>query len=176
MADTGTPQCKDTFSIKDFLYYMLLSAVPVVAAVAGLWRAAPWLALVFIALLAGALVLAYRIWCPHCPHYGADGDKTRCLFFWNIPAPFPRREGPIPRSTTALLAVIVAAVLLLPVFWLVSQPALLIVYVLSLAAVALTVRRYECPRCTFDGCPLHKDDAADAEPAEETTEDADPEA
>jgi hypothetical protein len=45
-------------------------------------------------------------------------------------------------------------VLLYPVYWILQEPKLFIIYLLSVITLFASVRRNECPRCIYTECPV----------------------
>ena len=103
--------------------------------------------------------------CAHCPHYTRDEATVKCMFFWGMPKFFKSRPGPLsPTDKTVSLAA-PAVVGLFPLPWLLAEPGLLVIYLLSLVGFAMTVRRYECVRCVYSHCPSNMADAQAQQPA-----------
>ena len=55
-----------------------------------------------------------------------------------------------------MVAVATLVVVAVPFYWLAAEPGLLIIYLMSLAVFAITVRRHECGRCVYYNCPSNK--------------------
>jgi hypothetical protein len=140
----------------DFLYFKLVTAVPFLTALVGLWRASAWLAPLYLAWVALHVTVVYRLLCTHCPHYGASDGKTNCHFIWRTPAIFKQRPGPQGLGSKLGLVLMLAASSLFPVYWLARDPALLIIYLLSLCVLFATMMRYECTRCVHLDCPKNQ--------------------
>lgn len=147
---------KERYTFSDFLFYTCLLAVPLVTAVAALWRHSPGWAVGFVLLAIVVTGLLLRYFCTRCPHYTRDEPLLRCIFFWGLPKPFPPRHGALDGVDKLVTAGASALLLLFPVYWLLMEPWLLVVYLLSLAGFAAAVHRNECPRCIYTECPANR--------------------
>ena len=88
-------ELKHRHTFGDFLYWNLMLAIPLltacvaIAAVSILWLG------VYLVVGFGCILVIYRFFCSHCPHY-AQGQKTvKCLFLWGIPKFFEPRQPPL---------------------------------------------------------------------------------
>jgi hypothetical protein len=146
-------QLKRKHTFLDFLYWNLVIAVPfVTACVATARYSMAWLVGYIVCCILLAIVLL-RFYCTHCPHYLRDNGKLKCMFFWKVPKRFKSRPEPLTILDKIVSLMVVVLILLLPAYWLWLQPALLVIYTLSLGVVAATLRRYECHRCVYFECP-----------------------
>ena len=139
----------------DFIYWNLVAAVPfVTACTAILEYSVAWF---FTYLVAGLVfvVTIYKFYCIHCPHYNRPTGMLKCMFFWGVPKFFKPDPGPLSLLDKAMTFLAVAVIMLLPVYWLILQPGLMIIYILSIAAFFITVRRNECARCIYFNCPVN---------------------
>lgn len=154
MTQSG-PQLKTQYSFKDFLFYVTLTAVPLVTAfVAIAGHSIRWaVGYVMFAVVMVALVL--RFYCSHCPHYNRPGDTVKCLFFWGLPKKFEGRPGKPPQLDMLMTLLASGLILLVPLYWLIREPGLLVIYALSLGGVIAAVRRSECERCIYYDCPAN---------------------
>jgi hypothetical protein len=78
------------------------------------------------------------------------------MFFWNIPKFFTPKPKPLNSMDKLLVFAATVAILLFPLPWLFEEPGLLIVFLLSLAGFAASVRRNECHRCIYFECPMNQ--------------------
>ena len=147
---------KDEFNLKDWLYWNLMLAVPLVTALVGIGRQSAGGLVLYLVLILVALGLILRFFCTHCPHYTRRQSKFSCLFFYKVPKFFADREGPLNLKEKFWVALAVVLILAVPVFWLVETPSLLIIYLTALAAFVATHRRNECSRCIFVDCPMNR--------------------
>lgn len=147
---------KSQYTLGDYLYWTLLLSVPFVSALLSAWKTSVALSLGYVALLIAMAVVLIRFFCIRCPHYG-NGKKntTRCIFQWGIPALFEKRQGPYTAVELGSTVAAGAVIVLFPLVWLRAHLPLLIVYCLSVAVVAATLRRFECTRCIHEHCPSH---------------------
>jgi len=153
----NNPTCelKNRHRFVDFLYWYLVISVPFITACAAiLEHSASWFIIYIIAGFGGVITI-YKFYCTHCPHYTRNTGTTKCMFFWGAPKFFKLNPGPLSLLEKAVVFLTVAVIVMLPVYWLIQQPALMVVYILSLAVFAITVRRNECGRCIYFNCPAN---------------------
>ena len=149
-------QLKEKYTFADFLYYICLLAVPIITALMAIGRYSRGWTVLYVLVAVGMLALVLKYYCSRCPHYTREGKELNCIFFWKLPKFFAPRPGPL-NSLDRLVAFGAPAVaLLFPLPWLFKSPGLLIIYLLSLAGFAATVRRNECGRCIYFECPMNQ--------------------
>ena len=139
----------------DFLYWNLVLSVPVVTAVFGIGVRSGWALVAYILLVVVCLVLILRHFCTHCPHYHAGERTVRCLFFWGMPKFFRSESGPLTGKDKLITVTATAVLVLFPFNWLVDNIGMLVIYVLAWIVFALSIRRHECGRCVYSGCPFN---------------------
>ena len=148
-------QLKTHHKFSDYLYWNLVAAVPIITAcIAILKNSIMWLILYIIVCILLIIVL-YRFFCTHCPHYTQSANTTKCMFFWGIPKYFKSRPGPLNLFEKAISIIVPIVLILLPLYWLSLQPDLLVIYLLSLAVLGATIRRNECSRCIYFHCRVN---------------------
>ena len=143
-------------SFTDYLYWNLVMAVPIVTALIALYRHSLIWVPVYIALLIVLVTVIVKFYCSHCPHYVRGNRVVRCMLFWGVLKFVQERPGPlrIHEKVIALTAAVI--IVLLPLYWLIRSPGLLVIYVLSFSVMVLTMRRYECGRCIYVDCPSNR--------------------
>lgn len=150
------PCLKERHTFSDFLYWTLMLAVPLVAAAVAMFRTSlVWFA-AYLIVGAGLLLVIMRVFCTHCPHYTTGDKALRCMLLWGVPKVFRERPEALTWWEKALTLAAGAVLLLLPVPGLLAQPALMVIYILSLGVFLLSVRRYECVRCPYLSCPSNR--------------------
>jgi hypothetical protein len=144
---------KERHTNVDFIYFKLLTAVPLFTVLVGFWRTSPFMMLPYLLWIGIHMTLVYRLLCTHCPHYGSHKGKTQCHYLSAIPAFFKAR--PVPQSfwEKAGVMILLLISILFPVNWLLESWELLTIYLLSVAALLVTMMRYECTRCVHLDCP-----------------------
>lgn len=146
-------QLKSQHRFLDFLYWIMVASLPFITACLAIGSISiGWL--IFYFILCILLVTAiFRYFCTHCPHYTQNGKTLKCMFFWWMPKFFKAQPGPLTKidKTVSILSPVIIA--FLPIYWLLLQPAFLIIYILSLSVLATTMKRYECSRCVYSQCP-----------------------
>jgi hypothetical protein len=147
---------KTAYRFGDFLFYTCLLAVPVVTAVAAILRHSQLWAMVFLLFSAGVVVLLLRFFCTRCPHYTRQGKTLKCIFFWGFPKLFAPRTGSYDNLDMAVSGLAAVAFVLFPLWWLVREPILLVVYALSMAGFGAAIYRNECEQCIHLECPANR--------------------
>ena len=154
MTHPETP-LKTRHTFFDFLYWIMVVSVPFIAAcIAIVEKSIAWL-IIYIIVCISLVMVIYRFYCIHCPHYHQSDKTLKCMFFWWMPKFFKAKSNPLSLlektvSITALLIIIV-----LPIYWLLLRPGLLVIYLLSIGILGITLRRYECKRCVYSQCPAN---------------------
>lgn len=150
------PCLKEKHSLVDYIYWTLVLAVPLITAAMAMYRKSLIWLIVYLLVAAGIVLLVMRVFCSHCPHYITGTKTLRCMFFWGFPKVFKERPGPLKLWEKGVTVAGAVVLLLLPAPGLLAEPALLTVYILSLVVFLLSVRRYECGRCTYAECPSNR--------------------
>ena len=153
---------KERHTLLDFLYFKLLTAVPLFSVLVGFWRTSPLMIISYLLWIGIHITLVYRLLCTHCPHYGAYNGKTQCQYLWAIPAFFKAQPGPQAFYEKLGVNILLLISILFPVKWLIESWELLIIYFLSLAVLLITMMRYECTRCINLDCSHNSVSQSDA--------------
>ena len=146
---------KTQHKFSDFLYWNSVLAVPFVTACIAIFKTSILWLIFYIAICIVLTTVIYRFYCTHCPHYTQSKNTTKCMFFWGIPKFFNSRPGPLTLFEKTVSMTAPAIILFFPFYWLILQPGLLVIYVLSLAVFVTTIRRNECHRCVYFNCPAN---------------------
>lgn len=150
---------KTKHSLSDCIYWNLLALLPLFTACLSLARYSLfWMGFYILIFLFQFLVVTYRFFCSHCPHYCNDSKTTKCMFLWGIPKFFKKRPRELNKSDLSIMFLGLIITVLFPVYWLIKIPPLLIIYLLSWCIFILTLKRYECGRCIYSQCPLNTAD------------------
>jgi len=157
-------ELKTRYSFSDFLFYTCLLAVPFITAFLAIIKNSVWWTIAFVGLAAGMTALILRFYCTRCPHYTRAGQSLKCIFFWGLPKFFNIRPGALDVLDKAVAFGATAVLLIFPLYWLLLEPGLLIVYMLSLIGFGAAVYRNECGRCIYFECPANKVPAAAKNP------------
>jgi len=149
-------QMKERHHFSDWIYWNCFATLPALTAVVGVARVSIT-GLIFLILVAAVAVgLIFRFFCTHCPHYVRNDSRLHCMFFWGTPKLFTARSGPLSGLSKAVAWGAPSILFLLPVYWLIAQPALMIIYLLSTGIFLATLQRTECGRCTYRRCPANR--------------------
>ena len=152
---------------QDFLYWNLVLAVPMLTASIAIAHHSLAGLIAFILLIALMAGLIYRFFCTHCPHYIQGKKSTRCMFFWGMPKFFSQKPGPLNGKEKAISIAAPLITLLFPLPWLMDQPGLMLIYLMSLAVTGLTMWRQECVRCAYTDCPANRVETVAEDKADE---------
>jgi hypothetical protein len=150
------PPVKTAYTFGDYLFYMCLLAVPAAAAVTAIYRRSPAWTVVFILFAVAMAAVLLRFFCTRCPHYARKEGTLKCIFFWGLPKFFTPREGRYGAVDLAVTVLAAAAVAAFPLYWLIREPGLLIIYLLSAAGFGAAIYRNECRRCMHAACPMNR--------------------
>ena len=146
---------KEYYRFSDFLYYVALLAIPIITAIVAISDKSMAGAVIFILLAVVSIPVMLRFFCTHCPHYCRDEKSLKCIFFWGLPKFFKQRPGSLSMTEKLLSIAGPTLVLLYPVYWVLQEPGLFIIYLLSVIVFVASVRRNECPRCIYTDCPAN---------------------
>jgi hypothetical protein len=142
-----------------FIFYKLMTAIPVFAAVLAIVRHAE--SLLWLAAYAGVclthVAIMYLSKCPHC-HYYRTGDSKihRCFFIWGTPKIRRPDSGPAPSFLAIYTPLAILTLTGFPIYWLRFEWELLVVYLLSITTLLFSILLQECSRCPSFGCPNNK--------------------
>ena len=146
-------QLKTRHTFLDFLYWNLMVSVPFIAAcIAIVEKSIVWL-IIYIIVCISLVMVIYRFYCIHCPHYHQSGKTLKCMFFWWMPKFFKAGSGRLNPLEKTVSVITLLVIIMLPIYWLLLRPGLLVIYILSAGVLGLTLRRYECKRCVYFQCP-----------------------
>lgn len=141
-------------SFGHFLYYKLLTLIPLSIAVVSIARHGDgytWLVIYFLLLLLH-LSIMYSIKCPHCPYYKNGKDTFSCFIYWKSPKLWGERKGPASPVVKYYAPIGVVCLSLYPLYWIGHEWLLLAVYVLSIATLLASIMRNECSKCLYFEC------------------------
>jgi hypothetical protein len=122
----------------------------------GIYRQDPlWALLYAAASLLGFAVIVLPCLCAHCPY---PSEYDTCLF---LPPALLRLFYPYrgPRMSLAGKAATLAALggmVIMPLFWLINNILLLLVFLLIGLPVLATFPLRYCRRCRHESCPMNK--------------------
>jgi hypothetical protein len=149
-------ELKTQYRFSDFLFYVCLLVVPIFTAILAIFRHSVWWTIAFIILAVALTALILKFYCTRCPHYTREGKILKCIFFWGLPKFFDKRPGALNFIDKTVAFGAPTVLLVFPLYWLLLEPGLLVIYILSLAGFGSAVYRNECNRCIYFECPLNK--------------------
>jgi hypothetical protein len=142
-----------------FIFYKLMTAIPVFAATLAILRYAEswaWLA-AYAGLCLTHATIIYLAKCPHCHYYRTgEGKLHRCFFIWGTPRLRAPNSGPAPAFLRAYVPVAMLTLIGFPIYWLGFQWELLVVFLLSITTLLYSILLQECSRCPSFGCPNNR--------------------
>lgn len=137
-----------------FIYYKVLTLVPVSAALIAMFtHAGSWV----WPVLYGGLCLThagvmYAIKCPHCPYYRREASTLKCFIWWGAPKVFHPREGPERAFVGRYATFGILVLTLFPVYWLWQAKSMLLIYTLGIVGLVMSIGLNECTRCLNFDC------------------------
>ncbi len=146
---------KKQHKFRDYLYWNLVAAVPIITACIAMFKASIMLLSLYIAACIFLIIIVYRFFCSHCPHYINSEKVVKCMFFWGVPRYFKARPGPLNLFEKGISLIAALILIFFPIYWMRLFPGLLVIYLFSLAAFGMTIRRNECKRCIYFECPAN---------------------
>ncbi|OQY03839.1 MAG: hypothetical protein B6I22_10720 [Desulfobacteraceae bacterium 4572_123] len=149
-------QLKKQHKFHDYLYWNLVASVPIITACITMFKVSIALFGSYIALLVFMIIIIYRFFCSHCPHYINSEKVVKCMFIWGIPKYFKARPGPLNLFEKGISLIAPIVLIFFPIYWIRLYPDLLVIYLLSLAVFGMTIRRNECVRCIYFDCPANR--------------------
>jgi hypothetical protein len=137
-----------------FIYYKLLTLVPVSAAITAMLRQGDsfiWPILyVAVCLTHAGIMNAAK--CPHCPYYKMGAGTFSCFIWWGTPKLWAEREGPERAWVGKYASFGMAVLVLFPVYWLIREWPLLLIYLFGIGGLVLSIGLNECSRCLNFNC------------------------
>lgn len=149
-------QLRARYRFSDFMFYTALFAVPPLTALLAISKTSVGWLLVYLAVCLAMVAVILKFFCTRCPHYTRGNGRLKCVFFWGLPKFFAPRPGSLEPRDKAAAFIAPAVVVLFPLYWLLLQPGLLVIYILSASVAVVALRRMECERCTYFECPSNK--------------------
>ena len=153
--NNSASELKKQHKFTDFLYWNLVMAVPFVTGCVAIIGYSMLYFIIYIIISLTGIIMIYKFYCSHCPHYTRKGGITKCMFFWGVPKFFKPNPGPLSILDLSATFLAAAVIIVFPVYWLILEPGLMVIYVLAWAAFLFTVRRNECRRCIYFNCPAN---------------------
>jgi hypothetical protein len=141
-------------TLSRFIYYKILTLVPVSAAIMAMVRhsESPWTPLLYVGLCLTHAGIMSRAKCTHCPYYKVEGSTYRCFIWWGAPKAWAEREGPEHPLVGKYALFGIAVLTFFPVYWLWQEWPLLLIYVLGIGGLLMSILLNECSRCLNFQC------------------------
>lgn len=119
------------------------------------WLVAPWIALI----LTFFGLVEIRVMCSHCPHYAEPATRSlQCWANYGSPKLWRYRPGPMSAGEKLVFFAGLALIAGYPLIFLLlgGQWLLLMLFALSVLALAAGMSRLMCVRCINFACPLNR--------------------
>ena len=153
---------KTEHRITDFLWSMLLGVLPVVVACFAIANSPLLWMLGYLVVMLLLGVAEVGCLCRHCPYYRQQpGITVHCRFMWGPTKWFKPKPGALSSLDKAILYSFFVLAFSFPLYWLIQQPALLVIYLWAIGIMVWTLGRYECTQCIHFGCPFNAAAKAD---------------
>lgn len=138
----------------DFLHEKLITIVPFSIAIIAIYRYSDgviWLIL-YLGIIGAHMTHILLQRCPHCAYYKKDTKFLACNWWrWTLKIR-KARNGPPPKYLSNYTPIAVLTITLYPIYWLTFQWELLVLYILSWGALAISIYTAGCARCIDFGC------------------------
>ena len=149
------------FSLKDLLYFMLISFPSFLLGGVGIyhlngWLLIPWL----IIIIAFFGFIEIRIMCSHCPHYAETLTSLKCRANYGSPKLWKYRPGPMTINEKLIFFGGFAVVWGYPLPVLISgeQLILLLLYAVATIGFFIILIVFMCSQCMNFACPINRVD------------------
>ena len=153
-------KCKlaEGFSLWEKVYaqssFLLMALIGTVGIAVADWRWAPAYVLIHVYGFAG--IIMRHVICPRCPHIHEYGDCLQAppkLTLWLIKK---RKTGPLSATEKFLHYAIFILIPVFPIYWLLQNTALLVLFLVFAAMWYLAQFLYFCKRCRVKECPFNR--------------------
>lgn len=143
-----------TPTLDRFIYYKILTLVPVSAALIAMMTHAGslWWPLLYIGACLTHAGIMYSIKCPHCPYYKMEGATLKCFIWWGAPKIYRPRKGPEAGFVGKYAQFGMLVLTLFPVYWLWQAKSMLLIYSLGIVGLVMSIGLNECSRCLNFDC------------------------
>lgn len=137
-----------------FVYYKLATFVPAFIGIYAIILYAESLLWVvgYILIFLVHMSIIYKMKCTHCSYYMLPGDKLHCMWLWGVPKIFEAKSDPESGFNKIYVPIGMAIVAFFPVYWLLKNWVLLVLYFVSIAVLVLSLFLFTCSKCTYFGC------------------------
>lgn len=143
-----------TPTLSRFIYYKILTLVPVTAALTTILRhgETPLWAFLYVGLCLAHAGIMNAKKCPHCPYYRMGERTFACFIWWGTPKLWPNRDGPEPGWVKHYALFGVSVLTLFPMYWLWQEWPFLVTYLLGIGGLVTSIFLNECSRCLHFEC------------------------
>ena len=150
---TNTCQSLCTFSLKEKLYAQLSFNGGVIIGAYGLLQHSKTLAVLYLlySYVGIFLLMRYTV-CPRCPHLKIAGDCLQLHPSLTKRIISKNRTGPLNLNEKLLFVIVLYGILIMPIYWIASNPVVLTLFLLFYGGLLLSLRLYFCRECRNTIC------------------------
>ena len=149
------------FSLKDLLYFMLISFPSFLLGGVGIYHSNGWLLIPWLILIVVFFgFIEIRVMCSHCPHYAEPSISLKCRANYGSPKLWKYRPGPMTINEKLIFFGGFAVVWGYPLPILIpgEQFILLLLYSVATIGFFIVLIVFMCSRCMNFACPINRVD------------------
>jgi len=146
------------FSLKDWLYFLLISFPSLIIGGVGIhnfnsWLIIPWILIIIVFF--GFIEI--RVMCSHCPHYAEPFTSLKCRANYGSPKLWKYRPGPMTPGEKAIFFIgfVVAWGYPIPIQVHGEQYLLLLLYAVVTIGFFIILTVFMCSQCMNFACPFN---------------------
>lgn len=126
-----------------------------VTGVVGVFSADIFCGIAYLVFAAVAGIAALNCFCAHCP-YPVNHDTCLAMPPALLRCVTTQKPDPLSAAEKCVFILSLAAILLIPQYWLIRRPLLLALYWLFCLPTFFVFPFYFCKRCRFGNCPFNQ--------------------
>ena len=149
------------FSLKDWLYFMLISFPSFLLGGVGIFHSNGWLLIPWLIIIIAFFgFIEIRVMCSHCPHYAEPSTSLKCRANYGSPKLWKYRPGPMTINEKLIFFGGFAVVWGYPLPILIpgEQFILLLLYSVATIGFFIVLIVFMCSRCMNFACPINRVD------------------
>lgn len=142
-----------TFSLGEKLYAQFTFNAGIIVGAYGLFLENTILGIAYLmySFIGILLLIRYTI-CPRCPHLHIGNDCVQMHSSIVKMIVSPKRTGPLTIYEKLLFIIVLYGVFIIPIYWLESNPVILILFLLLFGGHLLGLHIHFCPNCQNKNC------------------------
>ncbi len=149
------------FSLKDWLYFLLISFPSFILGSVGIYHLNGWLMIPWIVIIITFFgFIEIRVMCSHCPHYAEPFTSLKCRANYGSPKLWKYRPGPMTAGEKAIFFIgfVVVWGYPAPILFFGEQFLLLLLYFAVTIGFFIILIVFMCSQCMNFACPLNRVD------------------